>query len=145
MSAPIKEKKGQCRSIWWADPQAKKSFNESLSHCKSDKADSLRARVEALIEKLADYHLGTRRGLQKVNFPEEGPLPGKPGMPKGKYRAIKKIPVRLYGWFYESEGHPQISKGDFVIAHCVHKDYQNKKKEMDNKVGNKWTKLEVSK
>lgn len=143
MSDPQLEIKGKLRSVWWADEKARQSYEDALQHCKAAKQDSLEAQFHVLLQKIADYPVGHRRGIQKSSFPDEGKLPGRPGKPGGKYQAVKKIPIRAYGWSYESEGHPKIQKEDFVISHCVHKDYQKKKKEEDKRIAQKWRKLEA--
>lgn len=144
MSNPILEEKGRIRKIWWADKRAKESFEDALCHCSKEKQrKSVKARFAVLLKKIANQPLYSREGIQRPSFPEEGELPANPGSKAKKYYALKKQPIRAYGWFFESNEHSNIGKGDFVISHCVHKDHKKKKKIEDDRIANKWRVLEA--
>ncbi len=75
--------------------------------------------------------------ISKDSFPKEGQLPKQPGQQNTKYfYALKKIPIRAYGWYSERES------GKFFISHYIYKD-RNKLSEADTKrVGANWTRIE---
>lgn len=144
MAGPIKEVEGQLRDVWWADARAMKTLHDSLAHCPKAKQEvAVKSQIDVLLRKIANHKLYSRLGIQKFSFPEEGELPSRPGRNAKKYYAIKKPPVRVYGWFYEGTDHPEIRRGDFIISHCVHKDYNKKKSVEDERIANKWRILET--
>jgi hypothetical protein len=141
MSDSILAVKGEHINVWWADKNAEESFDDALSSCSSaKKKKSTEFQMVALLEKLGEHPVGHPEGLQSVSFPPEGDLPSLHGN-KGKYYAVKKIPVRAYGWFYQFEDDGPIQIGDFVISHCIYKDSKKKKAVEDTRVANKWHKL----
>ena len=142
MTDPIFELSGNQLSVWWADEDSKESLNKALSHCQASKRNSVERALDILLKKLANEIRGTRTGLTGGSFPEEGDLPSKPGGTGGKYYAIKKKPVRIYGWFMQRNDHPTIKKSDFIISHCVYKDYERKKAVEDGRIKVKWNKVE---
>ncbi|MTI12129.1 hypothetical protein [Sansalvadorimonas verongulae] len=107
---------------------AKDTYESALGHIPKGRQSSIKARLRALLKRLSD---GNR--LSQDNFPQEANLPGKGN---GRFRALKKIPIRVYMWL--SKRYPSI----YFISHCIFKN-KNELAEADKKiVCNNWRKLE---
>lgn len=79
------------------------------------------------IQRLADGF-----NMSADNFPHEGVLPC-----GGRYRALKRIPLRAYCWLSKRKS------ATYYISHYVYKDFDKLKRRDTDIVCDNWKRVEV--
>lgn len=111
---------------------ALESFQNALSSVPKRKRKSLTNRMIAQIDRLANGD-----GLSKAHFPKEAKLPAKKGKNAKDFYALKRIPIRGYCWFSETE------PSTIYISHFVFKDQDRLSGSDTQTVHSNWWKYEV--
>lgn len=111
--------------------RARESFVKALEGVPSKQKKKFIHWMEMQIKRLADG-----KPMSTENFPQEGPLPNKPGKKRRCFKALKKLPIRGYCW--KSERHPNV----WYISHYIHKKKDPLSEQDIKKVGNNWTRIE---
>lgn len=109
------------------------SYKKAVAGLRAGQRKKYKRWMEMQLRRLAD---GVR--MSADSFPMEGELPCLPGKSRKRFRALKRIPVRGYCW--KSEKHPEV----YFISHYIHKKRDLLSSSDTEKVGNNWTRIEVS-
>lgn len=121
----LEKQEGKVFTVYYC-PGAKESFIEAIEHLKHSKRSSIKARMSALIIRLANGE-----EMAGENFPKEGKLPN------GRhFRAIKKIPLRAYLWL--SKKH----KNAYFISHFIYKSHDKLRDKDISRVCENWREIE---
>jgi len=112
---------------------ANRTYKDSVAKVPASQRKKYKRWMEMQIRRLAG---GLR--LSVDSFPQEASLPGLPGRPGKKFRALKRIPIRGYCWKSE------IQPNTYFISHYILKKKDGLSDSDIEKVRNNWTRIEVN-
>lgn len=104
------------------------SFQAEIQHVAPvGKREKLKRALILQIRRLSNGHR-----LSKEHFPAEGELP----KGSGKFFALKRVPIRAYGWYSKK------FKNTFYISHYKFKNQQKLDSKDSKRVAENWNEIE---